>query len=122
MGIVRMLRRDCRRSDGAEDVPAEQQLGEHDAEREEVGPGVGHRVAGLLGREVFVLARDDLAFLVVHEVEGLRDAEVGELHVALVGDEDVLRADVAMDDVEVAALAVASSGGRRRGRGRRARR
>lgn len=72
----------------------------------EVGAGVGHRVVRLFGREVLVLARDHLAFLVVHQVEGLRDAEVGELHVALVGHQDVLRADVPVDDVQVAAVAV----------------
>ena len=37
----------------------------------------------------------------------LRDAEVGQLHVALERHEDVFRADVAVDDVEMAALAVA---------------
>jgi len=38
----------------------------------------------------------------MHEVEGFRDAEDGELHVALVGDHDVL-----WDDVELPAVATA---------------
>jgi hypothetical protein len=59
------------------------------------------------------LPGDDLAFLVIHQVEGLRDAEVGQLHVAFVGDHDVLRADIAVDDVEVAAVATALSDARR---------
>ena len=54
-------------------------------------------------REILVFAGDDLAFLVTHEDEGLRDAEVGELHVVLVGEHDVFRAAVAVYDTEGAA-------------------
>src|ERR1700690_547036 len=92
--------------DAAEDVLPEEDLRQHDPEREEVGAGVGDRVARLLGREVLVLAGDHLALLVVHEVEGLRYPEVRQLHVALVAHEHVLWADVAVDDVQVVALAV----------------
>ena len=91
---------------GAKDVFAEEQLGQDDPEWEEVRAGVGDRVARLLGREILVLPRDDLAFLVIHQVEGLRDAEVRELHVALVGQHDVLGADVAVDDIEMPAVAI----------------
>ena len=83
----------------AEDVAPEEDLREDDPQREEVGAGVGDGVARLLGREVLVLARDHLALLVVHEVEGLRYPEVRQLDVALVAHDDVLGADVAVDDV-----------------------
>ena len=91
----------------AEDVFAQEQFGEEDAQRKQVGAGVGDGAAGLFRGEVFVFAGDDLAFDVVHEVEGFRDAEVGELHVAFVGDHDVFRADVAVDNSEWAAFGVA---------------
>lgn len=51
-------------------------------------------------REIFVFAGDDLTFLVTHEVEGLSDAEVGELHVVLVGEHDFFRAAVAVYDTD----------------------
>ena len=61
----------------------------------------------MFGRKIFVLSGDHFAFFVIHQVEGLRDSEVGQLHVALVGDHDVFRSDIAMHDVEWASFAIA---------------
>ena len=83
---------------GEWDVPGEH-LVQHDAERVEVGlPGHG-LPERLLGRDVVGCAEhapgDGQAFL------GQRagDAEVGDLRAAFLADQDVLRLDVAMDDL-----------------------
>jgi len=51
--------------------------------------------------------RFTLAFFVVHQVEGLRDAEIGHFHVTFQSDHDILEADGTVDDVEVAAFPIA---------------
>jgi hypothetical protein len=75
--------------------------------REHVAAGVRGHVLGLLGRHVLRLAHEDLAFLVLHQVAGLGDAEVRDLDLALGGDHEVLGGDVAVDDAQRGAVLVA---------------
>ena len=60
----------------------------------------------LLRAHVIRLAGDDFALLVGQKAARLGDAEVGQLHVALEGDHDVLEAHVAMDDAQRLAVLV----------------
>ncbi len=78
--------------------PTGEDLPEDDAQGVDVAPAVHLLAARLLGRHVAELALDD-ARLVVEELGG-RDAEVGDLHRAFVGEQDVLRGDVAVDDLQ----------------------
>ena len=73
-------------------------LPEDDAERVEIASPVDALAARLLGRHVAELALEDARLLGEEARAG--DAEVGDLHGALEGEEDVLRADVAVDDLE----------------------
>ncbi len=77
----------------------EQHLGEDDAEREEVGAPVDLLGVSRLGAQVADLALDDAVLRVLLAVARTGDPEVGELHLAVVGDQDVARADVAVDDL-----------------------
>jgi len=56
MGIERMLRRDSTRVAPGRGF-AQQDFGQDDAEREEVGAAVGDGVAGALGGQILILAR-----------------------------------------------------------------
>jgi hypothetical protein len=94
-----------------EGTPPFDHLEEQGPERMDVGVGIGGLTARLLGRHVLRRAEDRP---VLGEQRGrgvgvsggrlpfvareLRQPEVQELHVAIVGDEDVLRLEVAMDD------------------------
>ena len=78
--------------------PPGEDLPEDDPERVEVAPPVDVLAARLLGRHVAELALEDA--LLLGEEARARDAEVGDLHRALEREEDVLRAHVAVDDVE----------------------
>jgi hypothetical protein len=71
-----------------------------DAEREDVGAAVDLVTACLLGRHVAVLALEHPGVRVFLLRVRLRDAEVEQLHVAVPAHHDVVRADVAVDDVE----------------------
>ena len=77
-------------------------LEQHDAERVEVRARVDRLAERLLGREVFERAENRLvgggAGLVAVEVE--RQAEVGELHLVVRGQQEIPRLDVAMQDAE----------------------
>ena len=75
-----------------------EQLVEDDAERVDVAAPIDLLAARLLGRHVAELALED-ARLLAEEVRA-GDAEVGDLHDALVREQDVLRRDVAVHDVE----------------------
>jgi hypothetical protein len=86
---------------------AGQQLVQHDAAREDVALAIDRQAAHLLGRHVAELALEDAGLGLLALARRLGDAEVDQLHLALEGDEDVLRADVAVDQVEVAAALVA---------------
>src|SRR6185312_9501811 len=76
------------------------ELPEHDAQREDIAAAVERLAADLLGREIRRLALDHARARGFAVVVGLGDAEVDDLDVTVEADEDVLRADVAMDDVE----------------------
>ncbi len=80
---------------------SDQQLVQHDARVEDVAPVIERLAARLLRRHVPVFAFQDPDRRLVHDRRRLRDPEVGELDLAHEGDEDVVRADVAMNDVEV---------------------
>jgi hypothetical protein len=88
------------RGAGLEHVPPQQQVPENDARREQVGALVGDLEIGLLGAHVVGLAGDDFSLLIGQQATRLGDAEVRQLHVAFKGDEDVLHADVAVDDAQ----------------------
>ena len=60
----------------------------------------------LLGRHVLELALDDAGLGALALAERLGDAEVGHLDLALLADEHVLGADVAVDDLQRLAAAV----------------
>ncbi len=81
-----------------EEAGAGEQLPEGDAESEEVGPGVHRLASGLLGSHVRELALEHARG--AGAVAGLGDAKVGQLHRPLVGDEDVVWRDVAVDEAE----------------------
>ena len=83
-----------------------QQLVEDGAQREEVRAPVQLAPLGLLRGHVAVLALDLAALGLGGALHGLGDAEVDELHRALVGHEDVLGADIPVHDVERLAGAV----------------
>ena len=83
-----------------EDVLAREQHGQHDTGREDVRPFVRDLEIRLLRTHVLRLAGDLLTLLVLQEPTRLGDAEVGQLHVALEGDHDVLGAHIPVDDTE----------------------
>ena len=92
----------------AERLDAGRHLVDHGAERKQVAPRVHLFAPGLLGRHVGHRAerRSRHRQLVVgrhrrrgvRRLDQLRQAEVEDLHAALVADEDVSRLDVAVDD------------------------
>ena len=79
---------------------AGERLEDANAQREDVEPMIGLARRALLGRHVGELALDDTGLGLVRTVVGLRDSEVEQLHGAGVGDHDVVRRHVAVDDVE----------------------
>jgi hypothetical protein len=81
-------------------------LPENRPDREDVGPPIGRLAESLLGRSVAGLPFEDAGRGQVRGGRELRDAEVHELHVAAVGDEDVLRAHVAVNRTERLAVVV----------------
>jgi hypothetical protein len=86
-----------------EEPLAGEQLVEHDAHGEDVAASVDRQAPHLLGRHVAELALEDARLRLAGLARGLGDAEVDELHLAVVRDEHVLRRDVAVHEVEVAA-------------------
>ena len=90
-----------RRPERAVDGPPGEDLPEDDAERVEVAPPVHLLAARLLGRHVAELALEHARLLGEEARAG--DAEVGDLHRALEREEDVLRGDVAVHDLEALA-------------------
>jgi hypothetical protein len=86
---------------------AREHLPEDHAGRVDVGAPVDGLAARLLGRHVRELAAQDPRARQVQRAGGLGDAEVDEFDRALVGDEDVVRADVAVHDPERPPVVVA---------------
>ena len=86
----------------AEHAPPRGQLVEEHAEAEDVAAPVEALPARLLRGHVGVLAAEDLRVLAPPEagLVGPRDAEVGDLHLALVAKQDVLRAHVPVHDLQ----------------------
>ena len=81
---------------------------QHRPHREQVRPGVQLPARGLLGRHEGQLALDDALTGALTAAQRLGDAEVGELHLAVLADEDVVRTDVPVNDPQ--RLAVSSLG------------
>ena len=98
---------------GAERVHRGDRLVEDDPEGEEVAPRVHVVAARLLGAHVAefpleLAARRIRERILFDRAARFRDAEVGDFHLPLEAQEDVLRAHVAVDDVEGAQLFVAT--------------
>ena len=80
---------------------AGEHLVEHDAERVDVGLA-GHRLAErLLGRDVVGRAEHPAGQRQAFLGQRAGDAEVRDLRAALLAEEDVVRLDVAVDDLAV---------------------
>ncbi|MBK6529503.1 MAG: hypothetical protein IPF99_07865 [Deltaproteobacteria bacterium] len=78
----------------------QRELVEHGGGGEDVAAGVDGVASHLLGREVRVLALDDAGLRGRRAVGGAREAEVRELHLAVVREQDVGGRDVAVDDAQ----------------------
>ena len=81
---------------------AAEQLPEDDPDREDVGALVDLLPERGLGREVAELALDDPGLALLELARGLGEAEVHDLHLAVLGDEHVGRRHVAVHDVRAA--------------------
>ena len=86
---------------------AGRQLVEDDADGEQVRAAIDALPAALLGRHVADLSLERAGERLHLAVGRLGDAEVDDLHRAVEADDDVLRRDVAVHDLERAALEVA---------------
>ena len=81
---------------------AGQQLPQHDAQAVDVAAPVGDLAARLLGGQVRRAPEDDARVGVLLLEHAAREAEVGELGLAEVAEQDVGRRHVAMDEVQIA--------------------
>ena len=88
-----------------EALPGEH-LPEDDPHGEDVGAGVDLLPLRGLGREVAELALDDPGLALLELARRLGEAEVDDLHLAVLGDEHVGRRHVAVDDLRAAAPSV----------------
>ena len=75
-------------------------LCEEDAAGKDVGAGIRDLEPGLFGGEVIAPPSDDFTFFGIHQVEGLGDAEIGQLHITGVGKHDVFGTNVTVDNPE----------------------
>jgi hypothetical protein len=93
---------------GGEQAAAGEQLGEHDADREQIRALIERVFDDLLGRHVAVLAleRAGLGLVRALWIGGAGDAEIDELDVAARGQQHVGGRDVAVDDVDRLAVVV----------------
>ena len=96
-----------RRVAGREEPSLGEQLPGDDADREKVGTRVERLGAGLLGRHVPGVPRDVLGERLARVGEASRDAEIGELDLAVRRDEHVRWAQVAVDDAKGAPVGAA---------------
>src|SRR4051794_2180930 len=91
----------------AERAHARRRFVENDPEREDIAPPIDRRAIDLLRRHVRDLAFElSRARRFMKLAERLRDAEVADLRNAVRRAEDVVGAEIAMDDVEEATLFV----------------
>lgn len=79
---------------------------DNDARREDVRAVVDGITPGLLGGHVVVFPLDDSDFSLFGSQPGLRDAEVDDFDFSRIGNDDVLRAHIAVDDGEGVAFGV----------------
>ena len=75
-----------------------EQLVEHDADGEDVAASIERQPPHLLGRHVAELPLEDARLRLASLARRLRDAEVDDLDLAVVGQEHVLRAHVAVHE------------------------
>src|SRR5262249_14190988 len=83
-----------------EELMPRQRLVENDPGREEIGAPIERQLLRLLGREIRELALQRSARRSREPRGGLRDAEIDEAARPVDADEDIVGADVAMDDLE----------------------
>ena len=76
-------------------------LVEDDAHRKDVAPAVGRETTDLFGAHVAELALENSRLGLLRPVRRLGDTKVDDLHLAVVGDEDVLRRHIPVDNVEL---------------------
>ena len=84
-----------------EELAPGQQLPEHDSGCVDVDPAVERLPPRLLGRQIGQLAVDDPRRGPLHLEDRHRQPEVGQLHLARVGEQHVGRRDIAVDQLEV---------------------
>lgn len=91
-----------------EEAAASGEFVEDDAEGEDIGAGVDGFAAALFGGHVGVFASEGarVGVFFLLEAAHLRNTEIKHFGLAVEGDEDVLGADVAVDDVEGVAVVV----------------
>ncbi len=87
-----------------EETPTREHLPEHDPQREDVGASVDLLTHRRLGRQIAELALHHAGVGLLELGRRLGETEVGELHLAPLGDEDVGRRDVAVNDAQLFAL------------------
>ena len=83
------------------------QLEQDDADGEDVAAAIDRRAPALLGRHVADLALERAGERLHFARRRLGDAEVDDLDAAVEADDDVLRRDVAVHDLEAAPFEVA---------------
>ena len=83
-----------------EQPPSHEHLGQHHADREQVGLRAHSLAEHLLRRHVAVLALERAGLGLLLDRGGVGDAEVDQLHVAAPRHQDVGRRDVAVDQAE----------------------
>ena len=86
--------------------PTRHRLPQHDADREQIGAMIDRGAARLLGRHVRELALEDTLSRARRRACCLGNPEVDELHLAVVADEHVLGAHVAVDDTQRRAIEI----------------
>jgi hypothetical protein len=83
------------------------ELEQHDAEREHVAPSIEHVATGLLGRHVAEFPLDLVVPVGVSLERSVRDAEIDEPRTTVRADQNVVRGDVAVDEVSELAVPTA---------------
>lgn len=81
---------------------AGEHLVEQDASAEDIGASVDGFAHDLLGGHVAELSFEDAGFGVAAFGGGFGDPKVDDLHLAFVGEDDILGGDIAVNDIEIA--------------------